>query len=94
MPGMRMEIKYTKRFRGQYHKAGKQIKAAFAQTVDLFWADPQNPFLRNHALQDKFAGYRSIDVTEDWRAVFKETKSGARTVITFHLLGTHEELYG
>jgi addiction module RelE/StbE family toxin len=94
MPGMRMEIKYTKRFRDQYHKADKQVRAAFAQTLDLFSSDPHNPFLRNHALQDTFAGFRSIDVTDDWRAIFREGKADERTVITFHLLGTHEELYG
>jgi mRNA-degrading endonuclease YafQ of YafQ-DinJ toxin-antitoxin module len=69
------------------------MKAAFAQTVDLFLADPQNPFLRNHSLRDKFEGFRSINVTEDMRAVFKESKSGKRRVITFHMLGTHDELY-
>jgi len=89
-----MEIKYTKRFRDQYRKADKQIKSAFAQTLDLFQADPQNPFLRNHVLRGTLAGFRSINVNEDWRAVFKEAKSDARTVGTFHLLGTHEELYG
>jgi addiction module RelE/StbE family toxin len=89
-----MEIKYTKRFRDQYHKADKQIKAAFAQTVDLFLADPQHPLLRNHALQEKLAGFRSINVTEDVRAIFKENKSGTRRVFTFHMLGTHEQLYG
>jgi addiction module RelE/StbE family toxin len=89
-----MEIEYTNKFRGQYRKAEKSIRTAFAQTLDLFLADPQNPFLRNHALRDTFAGFRSIDVTADWRALFRESKSDERTRITFHLLGTHEELYG
>jgi mRNA-degrading endonuclease YafQ of YafQ-DinJ toxin-antitoxin module len=85
MPAYRMEIKYSKRFRSQYHKADKQIRAAFSQMLDLFLSNPNNPFLRNHALRDTFAGYRSIDVTEEWRAIFREDKTGGRT---------HDELYG
>jgi addiction module RelE/StbE family toxin len=90
MPAYRMEIRYTNKFRSQYHKADKQIKAAFAQALELFLVDPHNPFLRNHALRDKFAGFRSIDVTEDWRAIYRE-ESGR---FYFSDLGTHEELYG
>jgi addiction module RelE/StbE family toxin len=91
---MRMEIRYATRFRGQYRKADKEVREAFSQTLELFVVEPNHPLLRNHALKEKFAGYRSIDVTGDWRAVFKEAKVGERTVITFHLLGTHDTLYG
>jgi addiction module RelE/StbE family toxin len=89
-----MEIRYATRLRGQYRKADKEVRTAFSQTLELFVSEPNHPILRNHALKGKFAGSRSINVTEDWRAVFKEEQTGERTVITFHLLGTHEELYG
>jgi len=88
-----MEIKYTKRFRDQYNKVDKKIKSAFAQTLDLLLTDPYSPFLRNHPLRDKFTGYRSINITDDWRAIFKQSKSGRQTIITFHFMGTHKELY-
>ena len=91
---MLMEIKYTTKFRKQYRKADKKIKSAFAQTLELLLTDTHNPFLRNHTLKDKYAGYRNIDVTDDWRAVFKETKLGEKTLYLFHMLGTHKELYG
>jgi len=71
-----MELRYTTRFRIQYRKANKDIQDAFSQIVELFLEDPDNPFLRNHPLKEKFAGYRSINVTQDWRAIFKETRSG------------------
>ena len=70
------------------------MRAAFTQTIDLFLSDPHHPFLRNHALGDKYAGFRSVNVTDDIRAVFKEEQSRERKVITFHMLGTHDELYG
>ncbi|MGH8715172.1 MAG: type II toxin-antitoxin system RelE/ParE family toxin [Burkholderiales bacterium] len=82
------------RFRKQYLKADKKIRTAFAQTIELFVEEPDHPILRNHLLREKFAGYRSINITDDYRAVFRETKSGDRTTITFHMIGTHDEPYG
>lgn len=90
---MQMEIKYAARFRKDYEKANKHIKIAFAHTLELFIENAYHPSLRNHPLKEKFAGYRSIDITEDWRAIFKEKKVGNTRVIVFHLLGTHAELY-
>jgi mRNA-degrading endonuclease YafQ of YafQ-DinJ toxin-antitoxin module len=87
-------IEFAPLFTKQRKAAPVEIKEAFLDTLGLFLADPYNPFVRNHPLRDKFAGFRSIDVTDDIRAVFKEEQSGERTVITFHLLGTHDELYG
>lgn len=91
---MQMEIKYAARFRKQYQKAEKEIRTAFTQALELFLEDPSHPVLRNHPLKEKFAGYRSIDITGDWRAVFKISKSGEQRVITFYMLGTHKDLYG
>jgi mRNA-degrading endonuclease YafQ of YafQ-DinJ toxin-antitoxin module len=87
-------IEFTPYFNKQRRLAPLEIKEAFFETLALLAEDPHNPFLRNHALKDKLSGYRSIDITDDWRAVFKETRSGNRTVFTFHMFGTHEELYG
>jgi addiction module RelE/StbE family toxin len=88
------DIIFSDRFERKLQEVPNEIKAAFADTLELFVEEPNHPILRNHALKEKFAGSRSINVTDDWRAVFKEEQSGERTVITFHLLSTHEELYG
>lgn len=90
---MQMEIRYGTRFRRQYQKADKKIKAAFSQTLEVFIEDPNHATLRNHALKEKFAGYRSIDITGDYRAVFKEIKAGKQRMITFYMIGTHKDLY-
>src|SRR3954451_3851195 len=37
---------------------------------------------------------QSIDVTEAYRALFRETYKGDQAIIVFHLIGTHKELYG
>jgi len=86
-------IEFAPLFTKQRKTAPVEIKEAFLDTLELFLEDPTNPFLRNHPLREKFAGFRSIDVTDDLRAVFKEEQSGERKVITFHMLGTHDELY-
>ena len=91
---MQTEIKYGTRFRKHYSKADKKIKTAFAQTLEVFLEDPNHPQLRNHALRNKYFGYRSINITEDWRAVFKIKHIGKQKIIVFHMLGTHEDLYG
>ena len=87
-------IEFTDDFNKQRKVAPLEIKEAFRETLALFLEDSHHPFLRNHPLKEKFAGYRSIDVTDDWRAVFKESSTRDRVLITFHLIGTHQELYG
>lgn len=87
-------IEYTTLFNKQRKEAPPEIKIAFQDALELFLDDPNNPHLRNHALKEKFADYRSIDVTDDWRALFKINKSDTNTTITFHILGTHDQLYG
>ena len=87
-------IKYTVQFNRQFKTAPLQIKIGFKEARELFLENSTHPNLRNHALQKKYVGYRSIDVTDDWRALFKTKKSTTQTVITFHILGTHTQLYG
>ncbi|OGE30577.1 hypothetical protein A2631_03410 [Candidatus Daviesbacteria bacterium RIFCSPHIGHO2_01_FULL_44_29] len=86
-------IEYTALFNRQLKKAPLDIKIAFKESRELFIDNPNHPNLRNHALQEKYAGYRSIDVTGDYRALFKIKESKTQIVITFHILGTHTQLY-
>ena len=85
------KVEYSKQFQEDYKKSSENIKRAFRDSLDLFLFDPHNPFLRNHALREEYKGYRSIDVTGDWRAVFREFQQGS--IIIFELLRTHERLY-
>ena len=91
---IKMEIKYSSQFNKQYQKTPSHIKFAFKEALEIFFENPNNSLFRNHMLREKFAGYHSIDVTGDWRAIYKEKRSGSKSVITFHLIGTHTQLYG
>ena len=86
-------IEYTSRFNKHRNVAPPEIKAAFREALELFIDNPNDPHLRNHALKEKYVGYRSINVTDDYRALFKIRKDENQTIITFHILGTHKELY-
>lgn len=88
-----LRIEYTQLFHNQFKKAPLEIKTAFKEARELFTENPNHPGLRNHPLKEKYAGYFSIDVTDDWRALFKVQKSKNKTVITFHILGTHAQIY-
>ncbi len=69
----------------------EKIKRRFQKRVMVFSRDPFDPSLHNHPLGGAFAGYRSIDVTGDIRAIY--TALDEHTV-EFAFIGTHHELYG
>jgi len=59
------DITFLDPFDKQLKNAPDEIQEAFLETLALFLVDPDHPSLKNHALREKFAGYRSIDVTDD-----------------------------
>ncbi len=89
-----MKIKFAKRFVKEYEHTGLKIKKAVKERIDLFNKDPFHPQLRNHPLSGKYSGYRSINITGDWRAIFLVIEeTGFETIISFEMLGTHSQLY-
>jgi addiction module RelE/StbE family toxin len=83
-------IEFTPLFNKQRKAAPLEIKQAFRDALDLFAENPNHQALRNHSLTGKYAGFRSIDVTGDWRALYR-TESEC---IIFVEIGTHPQLYG
>ncbi len=86
-----MTIQYMPKFKKQYKKLPKKFQLQFDERVHLFALDPINPKLRVHPLKGKFAGYWSMDVSGDLRALY--IKRGEELII-FGLIGTHSQLYG
>lgn len=86
-----MKIVYDPVFIDTLKKVNVRIRKSSKQRILLFFKDPQNLQLYNHALREKYVGYRSIDITEDYRAIYKERQEG---IAYFTELGTHEQLYG
>lgn len=53
--------------------------------------DRTDPRLRVHPLKGNYAGYWSMNISGDFRALFLEQGD---EVIIFALIGTHSQLYG
>jgi mRNA-degrading endonuclease YafQ of YafQ-DinJ toxin-antitoxin module len=75
-------------------KANVRLRNSFSESIARFEKNPADPHLRNHILKGAYDGYHSIDVTNDYRAIYEEVSSGDETIAYFFLLGTHKELYG
>ena len=88
-----MTIKYSPAFFKQLKKVDVRIKKSLKQKILLFSKNPYNPQLNNHSLKREYKGYRSINITADWRALYVEKREGDDTIAYFSLLGTHRELY-
>ena len=64
-----MKIVYDLAFIDTLKKVNGRISKSFKERILLFSKDPHNPQLDNHALRDKYQGYRSIDITADYRTI-------------------------
>lgn len=87
-----MIVIFTDQFRKQYKKVNVRIRNRFDIVLEKFISNPMDSELRNHPLHGKLEGFRSIDVTSDWRAIYKEEKQD-EIVFYFVALGTHSQLY-
>lgn len=86
-----MIIQYLPKFKKQYTKLPKKFQQQFNDRLRLFVTDPTSPQLRVHPLKGRFAGYWSMNVNGDIRALYLIQGD---TMIIFALIGTHSELYG
>lgn len=85
-----MEIFYSRPFNKILERTPLKIQIAFRDRLGMFLDNPNHPFLQNHKLSGEYENCRSINITGDWRAIFK--KVGEFDVI-FIDLGTHSQLY-
>ena len=88
-----MIVQFDPDFLDQLRSVNVRIRKSFNQKIEIFKKDPYNPELDNHKLQREYKGYRSIDITNDYRALYEEVSLGSETIAYFSLLGTHKELY-
>jgi len=90
---MPKRIDFSKRFDKQFKKSPLEIKIAFKKRLTLFIQDSLDPQLRNHPLRGILQGYKSINITGDWRALYSEFKEKEKIIIVFEMLGKHSQLY-
>jgi addiction module RelE/StbE family toxin len=86
-------VSLSKDFIKLYKKSDVRLKKSIDEKLLLFAKHPFELGLNNHALRDEWEGYRSIDITNDYRAVYEEIREGEQTKAEFVAFGTHKELY-
>jgi len=89
-----MNVVYDPALLEKLKRANVRIKKRFWEKILLFSKNPNDLQLDNHELHDEYSGLRSIDITGDYRAIYKETQIAGETAAYFIFLGTHDELYG
>lgn len=89
-----MERRYDPVFIKALKRVDVRIRKSFKQKIAIFAKDSFNPQLNNHPLKREYQGYRSIDISADYRALYQEKQEGELTIAYFTLLGTHDQLYG
>jgi len=86
-----MDIRFSRSFARQFKKLPASIQNKFEERIALFVADQTHPSLRVHPLHGNYAGYWSMNITGDVRAIYKKEGESA---ILLALIGTHSQLYG
>ncbi len=85
-----MIIVFHKDFTKRFKRLTPKIKENFNKRLILFKKDEFNPALNNHTLKGKYQGYRSINISGDLRAIYKNDKVS----IIFVTIDSHSNLYG
>lgn len=88
-----MIIKYDPLFIEKFKKLDVRIRKALKEKIAIFQKNPLDSQLNNHQLKDEYLGYRSIDITADYRAIYEEINKAEDRVFYFIAIGTHPELY-
>lgn len=86
-----MIITYHKKFIKAIKKLPTGIEGKFYERLRLFAENSTHPMLNNHPVDAAYPGWRSVNVTGDYRALYEP--QGVNNV-KFMKIGTHSELYG
>lgn len=71
-----------------------EYEKASEKKIAIFQNNPKDSMLDNHSLKKEYEGYRSIDITADYRTLYKEKQEDDEKITYFVTFGTHKELYG
>jgi addiction module RelE/StbE family toxin len=85
-----MEVTFHRSFLKLYEKVPSKIQSKFEERLALFHENPFDDLLRNHSLSGEWAGFRSINITGDYRAIYEVVGENAAK---FYAIGTHGKLY-
>ncbi|OGH69596.1 MAG: hypothetical protein A3C90_04160 [Candidatus Magasanikbacteria bacterium RIFCSPHIGHO2_02_FULL_51_14] len=85
-----MKVYYHKPFIKKLRKLTAKLRQQAVSRLALFADNPNHPKLENHALKGKYRGMRSINMTGDYRAIFR---CESDDVCLFVDIDNHNNLY-
>lgn len=88
-----MKIKYHKKFEKSYNKKSLKLREIFKKKLRIFIQNPFSFELKNHKLKWNFLWYNSINISWDYRAIFKELSDWKYEFVEFTDFWTHSEIY-
>lgn len=77
-------------FEKVYKKLTEELRSKILERLKMFATDEFDPILNNHKLKYEYESFRSINITGDWRLIFRKISS--QTVL-LHRVGTHSQLF-
>jgi addiction module RelE/StbE family toxin len=86
-----MDIRYHKHFDKAFGKLSQKIKKKVRKAIDIFYDNPHESQLDNHALHGKQKDRRVISARGDIRIVFVEKNN--YEIVEFLNVGTHSQVY-
>ena len=86
-----MEAARHPQFEKKLARLSPAIRRALANRLELFLENPRHPLLNDHALTGDWAGFRSINVTGDWRLIYQRIDDEVMLLVE---IDTHHNLYG
>ncbi len=85
-----MEFSTHREFERQAKKLSQDLRRKLWERIALMGTQEFNPLLNNHKLNPPWVGYRSINITGDYRLIYKRINTD-----TWYLraVGTHRQLF-
>ena len=80
---------YLKSFKKQFKRLPPKVQDKFGEKLEIFMTDRAAPALNDHNLSGQWTKHRSINITGDYRAIYKLEKG----IAIFVAIGSHDELY-
>ena len=85
-----MHFLHSRVYKRQFKKLPRDLQTKVMERLALFVQNEMHPLLDNHPLKFDWEGYRSINITGDYRVIFKKA---SETLVRLEAVGTHSELY-
>lgn len=85
-----MNVVTTKQFDKQLSKLSPKIKKALADKFEILSQNEFDERLHNHKLNPPFTDCKSINITGDYRLIYRKID---KETFLFYQIGTHSQLY-